>query len=99
MLFVNNNLNIELMNIIIIGPLLLYTGTKKTYSELVFSGGDDYELLFTAKKDKRNLINGFGHQSNTLLSRVGSIKHNEGVLILDRVGNEVLANSGGWQHF
>ena len=73
--------------------------TKKTYSELVFSGGDDYELLFTAKKDKRNLINGFGRQSNTLLSRVGSIKHNEGVLILDRVGNEVLANSGGWQHF
>ena len=73
--------------------------TKKSYWESVFNGGDDYELLFTANKDKRSLIKGFGCQFNTLLTRVGSIEHNEGVFIIDKVGNEVPAKFGGWQHF
>ena len=73
--------------------------TKKFYWDSVLSGGDDYELLFTANRDKRSLIKSFGCQFNTLLTRLGSIEHNEGVLILDKVGNEIPTKIGGWQHF
>lgn len=73
--------------------------TKKSYWESVFNGGDDYELLFTANKDNRKRIKGIGIQFNTLLSRVGSIEDSEGVIILDKFGNEVAAKTAGWQHF
>ena len=33
MLFANNEFNIELMNLFLIGPLFIYIGTKKTYSD------------------------------------------------------------------
>ena len=33
MLFIKNKLNLELLNILFLGPLFLYVGIKKTYSD------------------------------------------------------------------
>ena len=57
--------------------------------QLLFTGGDDYELLFTASAPL-NLPN---------LTLIGRAEKGEGVDILDREGTEISFAHKGWQHF
>jgi thiamine-monophosphate kinase len=59
----------------------------------VLSGGDDYELLFTASRQQRSAIEALQD-----VSRVGEIVPGKGLRILDAQGNEV-AHQGGFDHF
>ena len=38
------------------------------------SNGDDYQILFTAKKNKSNLIKRIAKKTNTLITKIGVIK-------------------------
>ncbi len=69
------------------------------YWQFVFGGGDDYELLFTANKSKRKEIEKLADQIEIPISRLGSIKSDEGVIVLNEVGGLVPVDVPGWKHF
>jgi thiamine-monophosphate kinase len=56
----------------------------------LLSGGDDYELLFTA---------GAGFSAPDLVTEIGAVVAGSGVKVLDRDGAEISMHSAGWQHF
>ena len=67
--------------------------------QCVLSGGDDYELLFTAEQGVREKIESLGGELKLRLSRIGCIEKEEKKLtILDR-GNRPMAHEGGYDHF
>jgi thiamine-monophosphate kinase len=57
---------------------------------VLLSGGDDYELLFTA---------GAGFQAPDSVTEIGEVVSGSGVKVLDRDGAELPMKAGGWQHF
>ena len=59
----------------------------------LLSGGDDYELLFTAPP-------GFSMpDSDIAVAEIGEVISGSGVKVLDRDGTEIVLSVGGWQHF
>ena len=42
----------------------------------ILGGGEDYELCFTASKEKRNYINSLSNKLNIKITKIGSIKKN-----------------------
>ena len=73
----------------------ILANNKKVNLKNIFSKGDDYQILFTASKKKRNLINTSAKQSSTKVTRVGVIttKKNDKidnlVEILDLTSNKI----------
>ncbi|MCS5660210.1 MAG: thiamine-phosphate kinase, partial [Dehalococcoidia bacterium] len=61
------------------------------------TGGEDYELLFTAGTEKiKQLTDG----NNLDFSVIGTITSSQkSVRVLDGAGKEVIYQSGGWDHF
>jgi len=57
---------------------------------VLLSGGDDYEILFTAGADFAPLDG---------VAEIGEVVSGSGVKVLDRDGAEIVLQSGGWQHF
>ena len=65
----------------------------------VLSGGDDYELLFTAPLEHRAELESLGSELGVPLTRVGAIQRGEPrLLILDGSGRP-LEHRGGFDHF
>jgi thiamine-monophosphate kinase len=65
----------------------------------VLSGGDDYELVFTARQERRAEIETLARELALSLARVGSIQKGEPKLrILDRDGGPMAA-ARGFDHF
>ncbi|WP_107687964.1 thiamine-phosphate kinase [Neisseria wadsworthii] len=63
------------------------------------SGGDDYELLFTAPEAARAQILAAGEASGTQLSRIGKIIEGTKLHILDDAGGEIHLHKTGFDHF
>jgi thiamine-monophosphate kinase len=57
---------------------------------VLLSGGDDYELLFTA---------GAGFTAPESVTEIGEVVSGSGVKVLDRDGAEIPLKAAGWQHF
>jgi len=72
--------------------------SEELEKQCVLSGGDDYELLFTAAQEVREKIELLGLELNLRLSRIGSIEKEKKLTILDR-GNRPMAHQGGYDHF
>ncbi len=67
--------------------------------ECVLSGGDDYELCFTAPQAQRAHIEALVAQTGVALTRIGAIQPGEArLLLLDRAGKP-LPHGGGFDHF
>jgi thiamine-monophosphate kinase len=65
--------------------------------ELALSGGEDYELLFTGKKDAIDRVSA---EACCPVTIIGEITRSAGKLeILDINGNILPIERGGWQHF
>jgi thiamine-monophosphate kinase len=65
----------------------------------VLSGGDDYELLFTADRNRRSALESLSGELGIPLSRIGEITAGEAKLtVLDNAGMPV-AHRGGYDHF
>lgn len=68
--------------------------------EQIFSGGDDYELLFSASPKQRAAIRFLGKKLDTSVNRIGSITLESGIRILDAKGRkQVLSGETGYRHF
>lgn len=59
----------------------------------ILTGGDDYELLFTAAELQP------AWSTAAPVTEIGEIVAGEGVRVLDRDGNEIALTSRGFQHF
>lgn len=63
------------------------------------SGGDDYELLFTAPVTARNAVVQAGHASATAVTRIGRIEAASGVRIVDAARAPVEQRFTSFDHF
>jgi thiamine-monophosphate kinase len=64
--------------------------------ELALSGGEDYELLFTAGAE---VIDKVKRAAPCPITTIGEIVAGEGVTVVDRQGNPSKVVKGGWEHF
>ncbi|MFO1036125.1 MAG: thiamine-phosphate kinase [Geminicoccaceae bacterium] len=67
--------------------------------EAALTGGDDYEVLFTAPADRRADVEAAGHTAATSVTRIGSIAEGSGVTALDAKGAMIPLRRAGWRHF
>jgi thiamine-monophosphate kinase len=64
--------------------------------ELALSGGEDYELLFTAGAE---VIDRVKRAATCPITVVGEIVAGKGVTVIDRRGNPIDVGKAGWEHF
>ena len=63
------------------------------------SKGDDYEILFTASKDKRNLIKNISKFTKNKITRIGYIKKNNSKSsIINHLGFKISFKNKGYLH-
>jgi len=65
----------------------------------VLSGGDDYELLFTAAPDRRDAVLAAGRQAGVALTCCGTIEAGRALRIVDAAGRELPPSWSGFDHF
>ncbi|HWA00683.1 MAG TPA: thiamine-phosphate kinase [Caulobacterales bacterium] len=65
----------------------------------LISGGDDYEILFTAAADRRDAIEAGGRETGVRVTRVGSTSEGEGLRLRDSSGRLIeLPPRAGFRH-
>ena len=65
----------------------------------VLSGGDDYELLFTAAPGSREAVQRAGTQTGTRVTRIGRIERDRGLRVIDAQGRPVAMDFTSFDHF
>ncbi|BEP63815.1 thiamine-phosphate kinase [Variovorax sp. V213] len=63
------------------------------------SGGDDYELVFTAAPSARAAVEQAGKESATRVTRIGRIEADAGLRIVDASGAPIAQRFGSFDHF
>lgn len=66
--------------------------------ETVLSGGDDYELIFTAPPSMRDAITALSKHLDLQLTRIGRVDAQEGLRVFDKDGADVTPEKLGYQH-
>jgi thiamine-monophosphate kinase len=64
--------------------------------ELALSGGEDYELLFTASKE---IIERVKKSASVPVTAIGEITAGKGVTLIDKQGKPFRLARAGWEHF
>ncbi len=64
----------------------------------VFSGGDDYELLFTTPCAQAAMLQQITQQTATPLKKIGSVREGNGVVLCDSEGRDITPSELGFQH-
>ena len=65
----------------------------------VLTGGDDYELLFTAPPQAFAALTALAAASGVPLTPIGRIVDASGVTVRDSAGRPLTLGQGGWRHF
>jgi thiamine-monophosphate kinase len=65
----------------------------------VLAGGDDYELVFTARQERRAEIEALARELKLALARVGSIQKGEAALQVLDAGRRAMPLARGFDHF
>ncbi|TZF82391.1 thiamine-phosphate kinase, partial [Cognatilysobacter lacus] len=63
------------------------------------SGGDDYELCFTAQHGSAERVREIAAAADVAVTRVGVVEAGAGVLVVDGDGRKWVAGRAGYQHF
>lgn len=80
------------------GPVLAHHGLDLR-RRFTAAGGDDYELCFTAPAGARAAVIEAGRQSDTQVTRVGTIDAQAGLRLVDASGKPLELGLAGWDHF
>jgi len=72
---------------------------RETLRTCALSGGDDYELVFTAAPSARAAVEQAGRESATRVTRIGRIDAEAGLRIVDASGSPVAQRFGSFDHF
>lgn len=75
------------------------TGYAQDTYELALGGGEDYELLFTSRPEKRGEIGAVSRSTGIRITEIGSVVHGDAVRVLDTSGDEITVNMRGFVHF
>jgi thiamine-monophosphate kinase len=67
--------------------------------QAALTGGDDYELLFTAAPGKKKAIAELAESLKLPLTNIGKITAGSNVKVLDKDGNEIILDKKGFSHF
>ena len=95
----NLSYDIFLKNIPISKNLSSILKKKKLLKQNFISKGDDYEILFTASKDKRNLIKNISKFTKNKITRIGYIKKNNSKSsIINHLGFKISFKNKGYLH-
>tara|TARA_R110001599_G_scaffold171353_1_gene362096 strand:- start:81665 stop:82633 length:969 start_codon:yes stop_codon:yes gene_type:complete len=81
-----------------LGPILQQQ-TKDVQRRLALSGGDDYELCFTASSNRREEVLGAALAANTQVTRIGSIETQSGLRLIDQDDAPYTFDSHSFDHF
>jgi thiamine-monophosphate kinase len=65
----------------------------------LLTGGDDYELLFTAQPERAGDLAELARQLDLPLTRIGHVTGGSGVRALDAAGQDMGLSGVGWSHF
>jgi thiamine-monophosphate kinase len=75
-----------------------HTGSSGMHYAL--GGGEDYELLFCAKPDRRAQITKLAKSSGVRMTRIGKcVSAKSGIIVLDESGSRVPVSVKGYDHF
>ena len=74
-------------------------GTRASGLELALTGGDDYEILFTAPPTASEEIAALSGALGLPLTRIGRIEVGAGVTAVNAQGAPLGLSAGGWRHF
>lgn len=78
---------------------LLYS-IKKDPKETALYGGEDYELIFTTKKEnERIIIDALEKQTGTPATVIGKITGEKGIYLIDKEEKKEELNKTGYDHF
>lgn len=67
--------------------------------EAALTGGDDYELLFTAPSARRSAVECLASRVGHAITRIGSMKEGAGVRVVEADGQPIALPRQGWRHF
>ena len=67
--------------------------------DLVLSGGDDYELLFTAPASASDAVKAASTSCGTRVTRIGTIQLEPGLQLVDRSGAVLMRRFSSFDHF
>ena len=73
--------------------------TKQDYSHLIWSGGDDYELLFTATDKDKLVIEEISRTLDVKITEIGKIISGNKAVLYDKNNNEIKLENTGFSHF
>ena len=65
----------------------------------LLTGGDDYELVFTAPAERSNAVGEAAARSRVPVARIGTMTEGEGVTVLDGAGDALEIADTGYRHF
>lgn len=86
-------------NSIPVSPYLTKHLSSKEALTLALTGGDDYQLCFTAAKEQAEQIKAIEKRLATPLSKVGEVVEGSGVYCLDEQGKAIEFKHSGFNHF
>ena len=66
---------------------------------MALSGGDDYQLCFTAPPEHFESLQTLATQLGLLITQIGEVRDGEGVSCINSQGEQVKLTSSGYQHF
>jgi thiamine-monophosphate kinase len=72
---------------------------SKLALEYVLSGGDDYELVFTAPRSLRTAVLAAAQAAQTRVTRIGEIQAQPGCRLVDADGRPVVSPLNSFDHF
>lgn len=66
--------------------------------DLIFNGGEEYEIVFTCPKKNKTIITNLARKLKVPLNEIGHITNGHGVVFLHK-GRTFRIKDSGWQHF
>ena len=67
--------------------------------DCVLSGGDDYELVFTAARERRKEIEALSRELGVALTRIGTVQPGQPRLVVLDAAGKPMQLRGGFDHF
>lgn len=77
----------------------LWSCPPDVHRTCVLSGGDDYELVFTAPAHLRDRVQAVAHASDTLVTHIGRITQADTLVLRDASGQVVPCDLSSFDHF
>ena len=100
---ITNNFAIKLISYCAINTSTIPENYSNIFSkdifDLVLTGGDDYELAFTAPPHLRGAVQQAAITSGTRVSRIGQMKSQPGLCLIDRAGLTTELTAASFDHF